>query len=397
MGTPFFSIVIPTRDRPQLILDAVISSVDQQFHSFEVILSDNSSDDKTLDTLRASGHVSRITCIRPPREMAMPDHWEFATSQAKGEYVLVLTDRSILKQGALSEISRALSAYGPGVISVCSWRWSLFDDASGAELPDSNHTENPTSRILSSQDVVAAFVGPQEGYPYSLPRAMNSCYSAGIAAKIRAQHGRLFFPLSPDFTSAFLMLAHVDQLLYIDTPLFISRGLSSSTGGNAYRSDATNYLETLELEDWYRYVPIKASLVENFLFQDFLAMRTMAGGALHVEIDWVEYFGRCYKEILGKQGQNIFNKQQITLLKREWERALKDMDNDTQRGVRFKLRCMRQLRMQMATRQLLSDLGLLTALRKLRKTGRSPSTPRTTALKAAGHRTPVDVGIESAS
>lgn len=126
-------------------------------------------------------------------------------------------------------------------------------------------------------------------------------------------------------------------------------------------------------------------------------MRAMAGGALRVEIDWVEYFGRCYKEILGKQGQNIFNKQQITLLKNEWERALKGMDKDTQRGVRLKLRCMRQLRMRMVMRQLLSDLGLLTTLRKLRKTGRSHSTPRTTALNAAGHRTPVDVGIESAS
>lgn len=397
MGTPFFSIVIPTRDRPQLILDTVISAVDQQFHSLEVILSDNSSDDKTLDALRASGHIPRITYIRPPREMAMPDHWEFATSQAQGEYVLVLTDRSVLKQGALAEISRALSVYGPGVISVCSWRWSLFDDASGAELPDSSHARIPASRILASPNVVAAFVRPQERYPYSLPRALNSCYSAGIAAKIRARHGRLFFPLSPDFTSAFLILAHVNELLYIDTPLFISRGLSSSTGGNAYRTDATNYLETLGLEDWYRYVPIKASLVENFLFQDFLAMRAMAGGALRVEIDWVEYFGRCYKEILGKQGQNIFNKQQITLLKNEWERALKGMDKDTQRGVRLKLRCMRQLRMRMVMRQLLSDLGLLTTLRKLRKTGRSHSTPRTTALNAAGHRTPVDVGIESAS
>jgi len=37
--------------------------------------------------------------------MNMPVHFEWATKQATGKYVLLLTDRSVLIQGALSELS----------------------------------------------------------------------------------------------------------------------------------------------------------------------------------------------------------------------------------------------------------------------------------------------------
>jgi len=395
MGTPFFSIIIPTRDRSRLILDTVISAVDQKFHSFEVILSDNSSDDRTRDRLRASGRVGDITYIKPPREAAMPDHWEFATSQARGDYVLVLTDRSVLRQGALAAIYRAISEHGTEAVPVCSWRWSLFDDELGVELSRADGAEAPLGRMLASAEVAAEFVGPRKDYPYALPRALNSCYSATIATKIRARHGRLFFPTSPDFTSAFLMLAHAGSLLYIDAPLFISRGLTSSTGGTAYRTSESGYLETLGLKDWYRYVPIKAVLVENFLYEDFLAMRDMAGGGLVVEFDWVEYFARCYREILGKKGQNILTRRQTAVLQREWERALTGMGRDTQARVRLELRSMRGLRMRTTMRELLSEVGLLSAMRYLRKKlGRTPNTLPTTALKAAGHELPGNAGLE---
>lgn len=392
MDAPFFSIVIPTRNRPQLIRDTVISAVAQRFNSFEVIVSDNSSDDRTRDRLRADGSAGGIAYVRPPRDMPMPDHWEFATLQARGQYVLVLTDRSVLRQGALAAIHQAITAHGREVTEVCSWRWSLFDDERGLELPGAAAAE-PRSQLRASMEVAAEFVAPRKDYPYALPRALNSCYSAAIAARIRARHGRLFFPLSPDFTSAFLMLAHAHELLYIDAPLFISRGLGESTGGESYRGGDTAYLEALDLENWYAHVPIKAVLVENLLYEDFLAMREMADGALAVEIDWVEYLVRCYREILAKRGQNILARRQIAALEREWERALKSMPADTQHGVRAELRAMRGLRVRTALRELLCTMGLLTAARNLRKLGRPDRRPPpTTALRAAGHDVREDAG-----
>ena len=40
MKDPFFSIVIPTKDRVDLVEDLLISILDQDFDSYEIILSD---------------------------------------------------------------------------------------------------------------------------------------------------------------------------------------------------------------------------------------------------------------------------------------------------------------------------------------------------------------------
>ena len=224
MAAPYFSIVIPTRNRPQFILDTVISAAEQHFESFEVIVSDNSTDEATQACLRESKLAGKITYVRPPQQASMPDHWEFATLQANGRYVLVLTDRSVLRQGALEIVGQAIDRYGQDRIDLCAWRWSLFDDGLGITLSDATLDPKPASRMFSSKDVAAAFVGPQNAYPYTLPRGLNSCYGAALAARIRARHSRMFSPISPDFASAFLLLAHAGELLYIDTPLFFPEG-----------------------------------------------------------------------------------------------------------------------------------------------------------------------------
>lgn len=380
MNPPFFSIVIPTRNRPDLIVETVISAIAQNFEGFEVILSDNSSDSTTRDKLRQLERTGSLTYVKPERELTMPDHWEFATLQAKGQYVLVLTDRSILNQGALAKIHRAISRFESRAIDACSWRWSLFDDELGIELTETRPSETTPGQMYESAAVAAEFVEPRKDYPYKLPRALNSCYSARVAAKIRTQHGRLFRPLSPDFTSAFLTLAHIDQLLYIDAPLFISRGLTVSTGGNSYRSSETSYLEGLGLTDWYKHVPIKAVLVENLLIEDYLDVHHSTGNKLPVKVNWVEYFIRCYREILRKN----LEKHQIDSLLDEWKRALATMDGDLQREVGSRVRSMWGPKLQAAVNRVPCGARAIIAIQQLRKTLRTRHQIPTTVLHAAG-------------
>lgn len=333
MAQPFFSIIIPTRGRPALLRDALISALKQDFDDFEVVVSDNFNDDQTQTVLDEFAGNECLRCVRTGRLLSMPEHWEFASNHVRGRYVLFLTDRSALRQGALATIYRAIVASDLDVVDVCAWRWSILNDEFG-NLVSTDQVENTNGIILNSVDVATRFV-KQEYLPYQLPRALNSCFSAEMAARIRAQHGKLFFPISPDFTSAFLLLAYSDKLLYIDAPLFMSRGLGVSNGGNAYKGDGTDYMKSLGITEWYRYVPIKGMLVESLLYEDFLAIKEMAGGnLLKVEMDWVEYFVRCNKEIQFKRAANILNQQQIGILQGEWNRALKNMNRDTRHKVK---------------------------------------------------------------
>ncbi len=110
----------------------------------------------------------------------MPDHWEFATTKAHGRYILVLTDRSVLKQRALNRIFRSIVAQGEE-IAVCSWRWSLFDDTKGALAGDMTGSNRGKVAVLDSENIASVFVSQSDHYPYALPRGLNGLLSLGLA------------------------------------------------------------------------------------------------------------------------------------------------------------------------------------------------------------------------
>lgn len=340
MVAPYYSIIVPTRNRPNLFLQTVDSIVRQDFDDYEVIVSDNSSDSRTRDAFSALDVSSKFKYFRPDSELSMPDHWEFATLKATGQYVIILTDRSVLCVGALKRIHHAL-VNSEKSVEVCSWPWNTYDDDSQVLI---SLGASGSAAWKKSSMVLQSFSGPQKNYPYELPRGLNSCYSAAIAASVRARYGRLFYPLSPDYHSAFLFLSMVAEILYIDTPLFVSHGLTVSNGGAAYVSDATPYLLSLDSVDWYAQVPIKAPLSESLIYQDYLDVANEFSGGWPA--DWVEYFVRNYRELLDKQAAGQITNERMAEFFAEWQRALGEQNEVVRAQVSAELgKLMRQRRL----------------------------------------------------
>ena len=345
MNTPFFSILIPTRGRPDLLRDALASALFQDFDDFEVVVSDNFNDDRTQKVLDEFSDHRRLRCIRPERLLPMPEHWEFASRQAEGTYVMFLTDRSVLKRHALRTIHNTINAADTNV-PVCSWRWSLYDDVTRREYGDIP-TCTGSAQMLSSQLMAEDFTKGTSKYPYSLPRALNSCYRKELVNSLQERHGTVFRPMSPDFTSAFLLLANINAILYIDQALFISQGLGISNGGNAYAKTATAYLQSLGDRDWFPQVPIKLPLVENSIYQDYLSIQALSGGTLsQINIIWSAYFEKCYRELIEKSGMGLLSAQEIEGLYAEWSKALAGFDNSVQDEVYRRLNGLRWVKLK---------------------------------------------------
>lgn len=345
LNTPFFSILIPTRGRPDLLRDALASALFQDFDDFEVVVSDNCNDDRTQKVLDEFRDHGRLRCIRPERLLPMPEHWEFASRHAEGTYVLFLTDRSVLKRHALKTIHNAINATN-GDVAVCSWRWSLYDDVARREFCDAS-TRAGGAEMLDSHLVAADFTKGFRQYPYSLPRGLNSCYRKELASSLQERYGTVFRPMSPDFTSAFILLANINAVLFIDQALFISQGLGISNGGNAYAKTAAAYLQSLGERDWFTQVPIKVPLVENAIFQDYLSIRDLAGGTLsQVNIDWAAYFEKCYQELIEKTGAGLLSAHDLDGLYAEWSRALAGFDYSVQDEVQRRLKSLRWVKLK---------------------------------------------------
>ena len=88
---PFFSIVIPTRDRPQYLSYALQSLLLQSFTDFEVIVCDNYTENSS-DRIFREYSDERFKYITPPSPLQMHDNWEYAFNFARGEYVTVLSN-----------------------------------------------------------------------------------------------------------------------------------------------------------------------------------------------------------------------------------------------------------------------------------------------------------------
>src|SRR5882724_454367 len=106
MDSPFFSVIIPTRNRYETLEYALKTVLDQEFISFELIISDNSDTDQLdgLGSIRYLLEDKRIKYCRPPSVLSMSDNWEFAVSQAGGEFIIIFGDDDGLVSGALKNI-----------------------------------------------------------------------------------------------------------------------------------------------------------------------------------------------------------------------------------------------------------------------------------------------------
>jgi glycosyltransferase involved in cell wall biosynthesis len=87
---PKVSICIPTYKQVEFLRKTLKSLLEQSFEDYEIIISDDSSDDavkKLLDTFNFNG---KLRYFRNSPALGSPVNWNFSLSQATGEYIKIL-------------------------------------------------------------------------------------------------------------------------------------------------------------------------------------------------------------------------------------------------------------------------------------------------------------------
>jgi glycosyltransferase involved in cell wall biosynthesis len=109
-ATPFFSIVVPTRDRSEWLDQCIDAILGQSFMDFEVVIVDNDSNDdgKSKKIFEAKSADLRLRYIRTGG-LGMAANWQVAVEEAKGEYIVVCSDKLLLKQWLLESVSNLLA------------------------------------------------------------------------------------------------------------------------------------------------------------------------------------------------------------------------------------------------------------------------------------------------
>lgn len=332
MNEPFFSIVLPTKNRPALLRDAINSVLLQNFDDYELIVSDNFNDEKTKSVVDEFKSNLHLVYLRTKSELNIPDHWEFATKNTKGVYTLILTDRAFLGQGALKDIHDTIVGSKED-IPVVFWNYGYFDEKTGVMLGEK---KGAGIRILNSVNLIKNFSQTLDAH--YLPRPHVGCYKRSLIQKIKEDLGRLYMPFGPDYTSSMLALAYSASVMYLPRPLVFFQGASLSSGTRA-QVGVLSYLNSLNVLNPYQFVPIKAPINTSLIFNDFLKIRSLTGDNFKdIEIDWVFYFGICYQALMeGKMIWGVDKKVKAEFLE-EWGRALASFDKQFQGAVKKELK-----------------------------------------------------------
>ncbi|MBK7233338.1 MAG: glycosyltransferase family 2 protein [Saprospiraceae bacterium] len=96
MENPKYSIVHPTRNRPDLLRECIKAVLLQETKDWELIISDNHVEKSALDIFNEFSDDHRIKYFWTGGNLSMADNFTFGLSKSSGKYVTVLTDKTTL-------------------------------------------------------------------------------------------------------------------------------------------------------------------------------------------------------------------------------------------------------------------------------------------------------------
>jgi len=97
---PLVQLYIATYNRPKLVLNAINSALKQDFDSYEVIVSDNSTNDETK-ILVSKIEDKRISYIKRIPSLSAIDHLNAIIKDVKAEYFMIFHDDDVMCENML--------------------------------------------------------------------------------------------------------------------------------------------------------------------------------------------------------------------------------------------------------------------------------------------------------
>ena len=234
---PTFSILVPTRQRPDTLEHTLASLLVQKGDDYEIVVADNCGDAAVQTVIaKAQALTSKLRHVRSDQILPMAENWERGMSATSGGYVTVLGDDDALLPSTLARF-RALLAQAPAV-KVVSWDCHTYWWPDTIAYWNANRLFVNLSRAKanerSSTELLNFFY--RGGDFGSLPMIYNALVSRDVIVRARAKYGRYFAPadMSPDVTSGIINCLFTERYLHSFNPLSIRGNSKRSVGTSTW-------------------------------------------------------------------------------------------------------------------------------------------------------------------
>jgi len=197
-GAPLFSVVLPTKDRPELVETTIRSVAEQTFHDLEIVIADNGSN-HLLDPAYLFAIDPRVRYLRTGG-LVMCDNWQAAYDASTGTNVMVIEDKMVLAPDCLEILHRQMT---DGKFEIVTFYIGGYSYAGPlGTCPDTS------AIIIESNQMLEAVADCRlDLYSKLAPRTLNMAFRRSLANRVSQNVGRLFRPMSPDYSCGALLLA----------------------------------------------------------------------------------------------------------------------------------------------------------------------------------------------
>jgi len=311
--SPRFSLVYPTRHRPDFVRQALRILEMQRHDEFEVIVSDNYLDPAlSCEQICRDTSVANVRYVRPPHPVGMVENWSHALQYATGDYVCYLTDKMFVLPDALGHIERAIdAASGPEIVSWISDAYNpeSYADYFGAgrySIKSSDVRSGPYQRFSPADELdrrgrAEVSRGEQSSPDYCRGKLVFGAYHRDLVERIVKRYGALFHNISPDYTSMVLGLTEARDAIELASSCVVSINTDISNGMLSDTDDtaALGFLDSLAggaegiLPDLL--VPGLYVSLHNLVAHDFLALKRTFG--LSFEFDMANWLVYCSEDV----------------------------------------------------------------------------------------------------
>ena len=314
-----FSVLLPTRNRLDLLSYAIETVRRQDYSDWEIIVSDNFSEEDIASYVR-SLNDPRIKYFRTDAFIPVTDNWNNALEQSAGDYIIMLGDDDGLMKGYFSTLGHVIEKYdAPDLIYTSAYLYAYpgvmpdFPDGflrsyNNREIYRSAGTpfwlENTESKMLANHSL-----------NFRIRFDYNMQFSLVSRKMIREmkKYGPFYQSPYPDYYASNAMMLKAERILVVPQPL-IAIGISPKSFGFYYFNDleskGNEFLKNVSEPDMAHRLQQMVLPGTDMNTSWLLAMETLVGNfgrecSIRVNYDRYRFLQICAvyaKVVLGKAG-----------------------------------------------------------------------------------------------
>jgi glycosyltransferase involved in cell wall biosynthesis len=328
MAIPLFTIILPTRNRAELLRTAIQSVLWQTLPDFELLIYDNASEDSTPEVVREF-EDHRITYVRAPRWVNPPQQiYEQSFKLARGQFLHTIGDDDALFPHCLERAKFLVEKHAAQLLCFSTKCFYYYPDW----IAHNARNSVVCAKFTSSESILDSRAELKSLFDLRFsserhPNVTNSFFRKQDVEELMAIYGQVLLDEQMgDISIAVFLLNLIDRYLLVDEPLQLGGFSGRSNSANQMIFDRpieslneefrTWFSDKAKMERFLDGVPIKIPFWFNF--QTATMLRQKALLTLPFEINWTNYFKKMWRAITRLEVKGI----DVTSAKLEFFNAL---------------------------------------------------------------------------